>query len=172
MHTLIILLGIMVLSATASGKEWSVEKVSKQTTVKRDEFKKRLIIRSPQVSCSDDVAGQANRYEFVAIKPDGGEIKFYLLFTSARTANWGWARWNKAIDEHGKEFEMNEESSNVSNISMAAETASGVLPREYLELHKKTGVNVKIYGARNAEKTILLLPNIIAGFLQRADSVK
>ena len=169
--SLILLIGLSgCATAPPPISSWDVPTVAAKTTPRRDEFKKLTSINSPRVLYAGDGLLNISRFELTAERKDGEEVRYFLLMFTQRRSSLGWAFWETAADQNGKQFTLIREGTEVLNGGIVQELYSARVTREYLESVKTGGITWQFYGRRATERTPISA-NLVSGFLNKADDV-
>ena len=142
--------------------------IGAKTTVYRDDFKKNTsIVAMPLVFGDYGI----DNYNLAVFKSDSSAIVLYSLeFKTLRGYSQGWAFWDAAVDQDGKEFEVGTPSRDVLDGGSVRERISVNLTRAYLDSKRATGVTIRIDG-KGVEQVINVPGNYIAAFLDQADTI-
>ena len=78
----------------------------------------------------------------------------------------GWRFFDRACDANGNRFRFNEIDHEVTSSAWTKETFAVDLSREYLDIAKSSGLDIKVIGKRG-EKIFVLPAFYIEGFLKK-----
>lgn len=141
-----------------------VAQSSKRVTFRRDEYKKITWINTGKYTTTD----RGVNYEMYASLKDGAEPDYYLKVSSARSFSEGWAFYDSAIDIDGNEYDLFRKS-DVGYGGATYEWLHIPLSRTYLEGHRKSGLDMKVYGGRDS--VIVQVPGwVVETLLRQVDS--
>jgi hypothetical protein len=140
------------------------EGVLARCTVEEDNYRKETTVRSMPYSIP---GAPSCTYDLIAIRDfSGGDISYGMRIDTYRSS---WAFFDSATDSGGLHLAFHNSDQWVGDYGGTYERMVIAFPREYLDAHSLTGLNLRLDG-KGVSIVVIIPSHVIAGFLEKTDA--